>query len=124
MTFGGIMDEKDIMIDPCYIIGTALLFRNSLDREFFDRVGSRLSVEYDVDLSEENVFSSVNEWPDFFRITGDNRVILTKEAILNKTMVRFLFSESLEEEVYQKVVAAILNKKIEQSHTKILRFPK
>ena len=116
------MNEKEIMIDPCYIIGTALLFKNSLDREFFDRVGSRLSTVYDVDLSEKSVLSSVREWKDFFRLTPDNRVILTKEAILNKMMTRFLFSDSLEPHVYDDVVAAILNK--EKNNTKILRFPK
>lgn len=116
------MNEKEIMIDPCYIIGTSLLFRNSLDREFFDRVGSRLSEKYDIDLSEKSVLSSVREWKDFFRLTPDNRVILTKEAILNKVMTRFLFSDSLEQQVYDDVVAAILNK--EKSTTKILRFPK
>ena len=90
------MDEKDIMIDPCYVIGTALIYKNSLDRAFFDRVESELSKNYDIDLSEKSVSSSVLEWKDFFRMTDDGRVILTEPSLKDKTLIRILFVSSLE----------------------------
>lgn len=118
------MNEKEIMIDPCYVIGTALIYKNSLDRPFFDRVESELSKYYDIDLSEKSVISSVEEWKDFFRMTSDGRVILTEPSIKDKTLIRILFVSALQGKVYDDVESAILNKKVNKGKTKILRFPK
>lgn len=118
------MDEKEIMIDPCYIIGTALRFKKSLNREFFERVEKELSKEYDVDLSLNNIIESVYEWKDFFRLTNDGRVIFTEYAIKNTFYVDYLFCNALEPEIYQKVVDVILNKKPKNNKTIVLRFPK
>lgn len=115
------MDEKEVMINPCYILGTALLFKNSLDRMFLDRINGELSKDYEVDLSEKNIVASIKEWKDFFRLTEDNKVVLTKEAVCNKFLVRFLFCDVLDKELYDKLVQVILNKK---EKTKKLRFPK
>ena len=118
------MNEKGIMIDPCYVIGTALIYKNSLDRTFFDRVESELSKNYDIDLSEKSVISSVEEWKDFFKITSDGRVILTESSLKDKTLIRILFVSAFEDKVYEDVESAILNKKVNKDKTKILRFPK
>lgn len=118
------MDEKEIMIDPCYIIATSLMYKNSLNREFFERVEKELSKEYDVDLSLNNVRESVYEWKDFFRVTDDGRVIFTEYAIKNKFFVDYIFCNALEDEVYKKVVDAILNRKPKKEKTIVLRFPK
>lgn len=118
------MSEKDIMINPCYVIGTALIYKNSLDRPFFDRVESELSKYYDIDLSEESISNSVKEWKDFFRMTDDGRVILTESSLKDKTLIRILFVSALQDKVYDDVESAILNKKVEKGKTKMLRFPK
>ena len=117
------MDEKDIVIDACYIIGTALRFKKALDRTFFDRVADELSKDYEINLSEECVNSSISEWHDFFCITSDNKVILKPEVEQDKWLIKYLFSDALEPEIYEKVLNAIFNKSIKQKQ-KTLRFPK
>lgn len=112
----------DIEVDACYVIGTALLYKNSVNRELLNRVEKRLSCFYDVDLSEEKVNSTVTEWKDFFRFNENGNVILTKEGLLNKGLVRFLFADGLEPEIYDRVFKTIMN--IEEKKIKILRFPK
>ena len=118
------MDEKEIMIDPCYIIAIALMYKKSLNGEFFSRIQKELSKEYDVDLSLNNVIESVYEWKDFFRLTNDGRVIFTEYSIKNKFYIEYLFCNALEDEVYKKVVDVILNKKPNKEKTIVFRFPK
>ena len=69
---------------------------------------------------------TVLEWQDFFRFNGEGNVILTKEGLLNKELVRYLFADALEPEIFDKLLNAILNVKEEQVPTKakVLRFPK
>ena len=55
------MDEKEIVIDSCYVIGTCLLYKNYIDRILLDRIQSELSPYYEVDLSETKVASSIEE---------------------------------------------------------------
>ncbi len=119
------MDEKEIVIDSCYVIGTCLLYKNYIDRILLDRIQSELSPYYEVDLSETKVASSIEEWKDFFRLSKEGNIILTKEGVCNKSLIRYLFADALEPEIYNRLLDAILNvKKDMSSKTKVLKFPK
>ena len=117
--------EKDIVVDSCYIVGTCLLYKNSVDRNLLNRLQVQLSKYYEVDLSPEKITATVLEWRDFFRFNQSGEVILTKEGLLNKRLVRCLFSDALEPEISDRLLNAILNTKKEpiNTKTKILKFP-
>ena len=118
--------EKDIIVDSCYVVGTCLLYKNFVDRDLLNRIQIRLSQYYEIDLSKEKINYTVLEWQDFFRFNGEGNVILTKEGLLNKELVRYLFADALEPEIFDKLLNAILNVKEKQVPTKakVLRFPK
>lgn len=118
------MEEKDIVVDACYVIGTALLFKKSVDRQLLNRVEQELSLYYEINLSEEKVSASVEEWKDFFRFDSEGNVVLTSISQMDKTLIRILFADGLEPEIYEKVLNSIFHigeKKL--SKTKILKFP-
>ena len=117
------MDNKTFMLDVCYVIGNALLYKNSLDRDFFDRVEKELSKYYEVDLSEQNVLKCVSEWLDFFRFSDSGEVIFTKGALENKDLVKCLFCDMLNPTIYRNLTQVILNKEIKTAKILKLKFP-
>ena len=118
--------EKDIVVDSCYVIGTCLLYKNYVDRNLLNRIQARLSKYYEIDLSIGKVSATVFEWNDFFRFNQEGNIILTKDGLLNKKLVRYLFADALEPEIFDKLLNAILDVKEEHISTKnkILKFPK
>lgn len=118
------MEGKEIVVDACYVIGTALLFKKSVDRKLLDRVEKELSIYYEIDLSPEKVLQTIKEWKDFFQLDNQGDVVLTETSKLDKTFIRLLFADGLDQEIYDKILNSIFNiTKKQPSKTKILRFP-
>lgn len=76
-------------------------------------------------MSPGKIADTVLEWRDFFRFNQSGEVILTKEGLLNKRLVRSLFSDALEPGISDRLLSTILNIKKEPTNAKakILKFP-
>ena len=109
------MDKQKI--DTCYIIGTCLLYKKSVDRVLLNIIEKELSNDYEVDLSDEKVMSAVIEWKDFFTFDIKGNIILTKEIKNSKYLVKCLFTDVLDLDIYNKLLEIIFNV-TEKTYTK------
>lgn len=101
------MDKQNIA--ACYIIGTCLVYKKSVDRILLNRIEKELSCNYEIDLSDELIMSAVSEWKDFFTFDDKGNIILTKEIKDSKYLVKCLFTDVLELETYNKLLEIIFN---------------
>lgn len=99
-------------IDDCYIIGTALLYLNEISFDRLDKIKSNLFRQFiNVKLTPESITQTVLEWHDFFEITDNNTISLTKGASTNKILVEMIFYDVLDRNIRECILDSIFNYK-------------
>ena len=106
-------------LDDCYVIGTSLLYLDKFSNERAEQIKNNL-MESGIDtmLTDESISATVSEWKDFFEITKDHDVVLTKGAKQNQGLVFMIFHGVLPGETREILMSSIFN----YSHQKVIQF--
>lgn len=114
-------------IDVGAIIGTSLLYKNSVDYETLCAIRDilyKINNNYEILLTKEDVKNSVAYWNDFFRFTVEEKIILTESGFYSKRLISQIFFKTLEPSSQKDLFESIMmcGKELEANKPKIIKF--
>lgn len=80
-----------IKIDLCYIMAIVLSYMKKIRITDLERICAILNEEgYEIDISYEKIYYTINEWKDFFELQSDSLVLKADSNIISKIFINTL----------------------------------